>query len=56
MRTVKYLIVKDGRAETTVSYKEATAAGVILLDTILEEHVNAESLSKAEKRKMGLIK
>lgn len=56
MRTVKYLIVKNGRAETTVSYKEATAAGVVLLDTILEEHVNVNSLSKAEKRELGLIK
>ena len=56
MRTVKYLIVKDGRAETTTSYKEATAAGVKLIDTVFEEHVNAESLSKAEKRAMGLIK
>ena len=56
MRTVKYLIVKNGNAEITTSYKEATAADVILLDTILDERVNIDSLSKAEKRAMGLIK
>lgn len=56
MRTVKYLIVKDGRVETTTSYREATAACVKLIDTIFEEHLNMDSLSKTEKRAMGLIK
>lgn len=56
MKTVKYLIMKDGRAEITTSYKEATAADVKLIDTIFDEHANVNSLSKAEKRAMGLIK
>lgn len=56
MRTVKYLIVKNGRVDVTTSYKEATSEGVTLIDTVFEERVNAEALSKAEKRAMGLIK
>lgn len=50
MRTVCYLIVKDGSCQITHSYKEATSEGVKLIETFFEEKIAEASLSSAERK------